>query len=146
MSNTSIIFGRKTVPVKPKIINQKSTVSKPRKKRSDAKHDIKFKLSSSDKKVLKLKAMDHQLSLTAFASMVVQSEMFKENDYENHEYDNYGEFIHVVLEEDFFKMIQRRSVEWGMPYRRVVHRIVKEYLERSNTGITIHHHARGIVE
>lgn len=139
VNNNDIIFGRKTAALKPKIITQSNNQIKPkRKKRSDAKHDIKFKLSADDKKLLRLKAMDHNLSLTAFASLIVKNDLLRNREYQKFEYDNNGFFIHVVLEHDYFEMVKTLSVEWDLSYRRVVHRIVKDYLWRSSGGVSIY--------
>lgn len=136
MNNPGTIFGRTTVAATPKKIMTTSN-PKSRKKRSDAKHDIKIRLSPDDKKTLKLHAMDHELSLTAFASLVVKKDLLLDRDYSSYLYDHSGSYIHIVLEKDFFEMIKTLSLNWDMPYRRVVHRIIKEYLWRSAGGIKI---------
>lgn len=138
MSGTNNIFGRKTVAAKPKNL-PKYKSQKPRKTRSDKKHDIKFRLSSDDKKLLKLRSMDHQLSLTAFASLLVKNDLIKRKEYQKFSYDKNGHFIHVTLENDYFEMVKILSADWDLPYRKVVHRIIKQYLE-TQRGITIHHY------
>lgn len=143
MSKSNIIFGTKTAAVAPKIIApkpEKKTDPKPRKKRSDAKQDIKFKLSQEDKKFIKLHAMDHGLSLTAFASQVVKKELLRDRDYEPFEYDDGGQFVHVMLEQDFFEMVKTLSLDWDLPFRKVVHRIIKDYIWRANGGVKITHY------
>lgn len=135
----STLFGRKSVAVRPKIIKGNiNQEPKKRKKRSDAKSDIKFKLSADEKKVLQIKAMNHRLSLTAFVSLVVSNDLLLKKEYKQHEYDNEGEFVHVVLDQDDFNQIQSLKIEWSMSYRKVVHRIIKEYLWKEKYGITIY--------
>ncbi|MBS4200262.1 hypothetical protein KHA93_11535 [Bacillus sp. FJAT-49732] len=139
------LFGRKTLPVRPKAIKQNFNQEQPkkRKKRSDAKKDIKFKLSNEDKKSLQRKAMNHMLSLTAFASLIVENDLLRDKEYQDYEYDNNGEFVHVVLKEGDFNNIQSLSIEWGISKRRVVHRIVKEYLWIVSGGYTINTYREG---
>ena len=145
MSGTTIIFGNKRPVAIPKQSNENmkpSNNQKPRKKRSDAKHDIKLKLSSSDKKILKLKAADHNLSLTAFNSMIVKKELLNDWEYDLFDYDNNGQFVHVMLEKDFFEMIKTLSIEWDISIRKVAHRIIKNYIFRSKGGIKIIDHSK----
>lgn len=143
MSDTNIIFGRKTQAARPKHFTPDPSSKKARKKRSDAKHDIKFKLSLGDKKALQLKSLDHQMPLTSFVSFVIKNELARNNQYDDFLYDNTGAFVHVVLEKDYYEMIKTLSVEWGMPYRRVVHRMIKQYLQ-SISGITIKSYREGM--
>jgi hypothetical protein len=134
------IFGRKTAAVKPKIFNQTinpSNVQKPRKNRCDAKHDVKFRLSPADKQVLKLNAMNLSISLTAFASHIIESELIRNRDYNFYSYDNSGLFVHVMLDNDNFEMVKALSIKWDVSFRKVIHRIIKEYIWRSKGGIII---------
>ncbi|MEQ6377113.1 hypothetical protein RZN22_09650 [Bacillaceae bacterium S4-13-58] len=126
----STLFERPTVAVKPKIYTQKTPTKKTRKTRSDKKHDIKLKLSKEDKQLLKLKAMDHHMSITAFASQVVKQELIREQDSEDKEYPKDGSFVHVVLENGFFEMVKTLSTEWDLSYRKTTHRVVKHYIDR----------------
>lgn len=140
MSN--IIFGSKRPAAAPKIIINQST-KKIRKKRSDAKKDVKFKLSLEDKKILQYEAMKHNLSLTAFCSMIAKHEIDKPYDYDDYYYDDNGEFVHAELEQDYFGEVQRLKIEWNMPsYRKVVHRLIKGYLDRIS-GIKIYSYREG---
>lgn len=135
------LFGRKTVKAAPKIFkSNRPEVKKVRKERKDKQHDVKFKLSIKDKKLLKLKALNHRMSITRFASKVVQRDLILARDYGNYEYDNNGEFIHVALTGDYFEMLKTLAVEWNIPYRKAVHRIVKDYLNREYGGVTIEYY------
>lgn len=140
---SNIIFGTKARATAPKFFTKKTPKKsdpKPRKKRSDAKHDIKFKLSPGDKKTLQLVAMDHGMSLTAFASHIVKMDLSRSKDYGFYHYDHSGQFVHVVLESDFFKVVQTLHINWQIPMRHVVHRIVKSYIDRTTGGPQIHYY------
>lgn len=137
MSYSDTIFGRKPATAKPKHFAPKKRDPKPRKKRSDAKHDIKFRLSPEDKKFLKLQAMDHKMSLTAFASFVVKRELIRDKDYDVYNYDNDGQFVHVMLDNNCFEMVKTLSIDWDLPYRKVVHRMIKDYIFISSGGVSI---------
>lgn len=138
------IFGNKMTPVAPKnhVVQQHDLEEKKqRKKRSDAKQDIKFKLSLEDRQKLKSKAIDHKVSLTAIASMIVETELKQQPKiYENYHYDHSGKFVHVMIDQDSFKLVQRLSVEWDCNYRQVAHRIVKDYLKDVHYGVRIFNH------
>ncbi|MED4353555.1 hypothetical protein P9265_14660 [Schinkia azotoformans] len=135
------LFGRKTLKAAPKIFkNNRPEIKKVRKERKDKQHDIKFRLSLNDKKLLKLKAMNQKMSVTKFASLVVKKDLILDREYSDYEYDNEGIFVHASLEGDYFEMLKTLAIEWNMPYRKVVHRIIKEYLAREYGGLTIHYY------
>lgn len=131
------IFGREIKTAKPKHFAPKKRDPKPRKKRIDAKHDIKFRLSPEDKKFLKFQAMDHDLSLTAFTSFIIKRELVQDNDFDNYDYDNEGQFVHVMLDKNCFEMIKTLSVEWDLSLRRAAHRMIKDHICRSSGGVKI---------
>lgn len=128
--NQSTLFERKTIAAKPKFNSSKTPTKKPRKTRSDKKHDIKFKLSKEDKQLLKLKAMDHRMSLTAYTTQIVKHELIRDQEFEYQEYPREGSFVHVVLENDFFEMVKTLSVEWDLSFRKTAHRIMMNYIDR----------------
>lgn len=130
------LFERKTVKAAPKIFKSNRPEIKKRKQRFDKLHDIKFKLSIEDKKLLKLKALDHRLSLTKFCSHIVKKDLIFEREYGYYSYDNEGDFVHVALEGDYFEMLKALAVEWNTSYRKAVHRIIKEYINREFGGVT----------
>ncbi|HHW36845.1 MAG TPA: hypothetical protein GXX18_06330 [Bacillales bacterium] len=135
------IFGRKTLKAAPKIFkSNRPQLKNIRKERSDKKYDIKFKLSINDKKLLKLKALEHQLSLTAYCSQIVKKDLILNRDYDNYVYDNDGIFVHASLERDYFEMLKTIAAEWNLSYRKAVHRIIKEYLNHEFNGITIEYY------
>jgi hypothetical protein len=132
------LFSKKTLNAAPKIFkSHRPQVQKPRKKRKDAKNDIKFKLSVEDKKLLKLKAIDHRMPLTRFASFVVKKDLVLDKEYDDYEYEKDGEFVHVELQEDYFEMLKYLAAEWNLSYRMSAHRIIKEYLNREYNDVSI---------
>lgn len=140
MIDNNTIFGRDQKTAKPKHFAPKKSIPGPRKKRSDAKHDIKFRLSPSDKKFLKLRAMDHNLSLTAFTSFIIKSELIRDNVYDNYEYENDGQFVHVMLDKNCFEMLKTLSVDWNLSFRRAAHQIIKDYIFKASGGVKIIHY------
>lgn len=135
------LFGRKTLKAAPKIFkNNRPENKKIRKERKDKQHDTKFKLSVEDKKLLKIKANTYRMSLTKFCSYIVKKDLVLERDYDTYEYDKNGEYIHTSLEGDYYEMLKTLEIEWNMPKRRVVHRIIKEYLAREYGRLTIHYY------
>jgi hypothetical protein len=96
------------------------------------KHDIKFAVTVDDKRKLMLMAFDADLSLTQFCSQLVRKELVRYRMYSKLAYPTNGVLIHVKLEEDYFKMVQTLAVQWLLPYRQVVHRLVANYLNEPN--------------
>jgi hypothetical protein len=96
------------------------------------KHDIKFKIPATDKQNLMLMAFDDDQSLTAFCSKLVQMELVRFREYENIPYPEQGLFVHVKLEDDYFKMVQTLAAQWLLPYRQVIHRLIANYLREPN--------------
>lgn len=96
------------------------------------KHDIKFKVPATDKQKLMLMAMDNSQSLTAYCSMLVQTELVRYREYDNIPYPEQGLFVHVKLDDNYFKMVQTLSAQWLLSYRQVVHRLVANYLKEPN--------------
>lgn len=142
MTSRGSIFGaRQAEQPTPEVVS-KPPATKQRKKRSDAKNDIKFKLSASEKKQLKLLAADKRLSLTAFASEVIREALRGPGDQEPVEYNHSGQFIHAVLEDEFSDQVHLLSIEWDIPRRHVAHRIVKNYLAASVNDIKIMNYRR----
>ncbi|MCQ2010523.1 hypothetical protein NOM01_10900 [Sporolactobacillus sp. STSJ-5] len=96
------------------------------------KHDIKFKIPATDKQKLMLMAMDEDQSLTAFCSKLVRTELVRYREYEGIPYPEQGLMVHVKLEEDYFKMVQTLSAQWLLSYRKVIHRLITNYLKEPN--------------
>lgn len=128
MDERVTIFQNKVRAAKPKSYRDKSGQHKERKKRSDALKDIKFKLSNTDKNALQLLAIEHDVSLTAIASMIVKQEMYKISSLFAYEYDHNGEFVHVTLNNDDFKTVRLLGSELGLNIRQTVHRIVMNHI------------------
>jgi hypothetical protein len=149
VSKTNTIFGRKSVAVKPKLI-QETTIQlvskKERKKRSDAKKDIKFKITVEEKKTLQLRALHHKMSFPEFLNTLVKQELRLTKNYESYPYDNDGVYVRVKLEDEYVEDIKRLTIEWQIPNLKVVHRIVKEYLENLSRPSIYHYMRRGTDE
>lgn len=96
------------------------------------KRDIKFAVSVDEKRRLSLMAIDSEQSLTAFCSRLVEQELVRYRQYDRIVYPLGGPLVHVRLNADFFKMLQTLAVQWDLPYRRVVHRLVANYLREPN--------------
>lgn len=68
----------------PLIKKEKSApeISKPRKRRSDKKHDIKIPVSKSDKQLVLLYARRKSLSVTKYCTTIVNETLLYNYDYE----------------------------------------------------------------
>jgi hypothetical protein len=89
-------------------------------------------MNVDDKRKLMLMAYDVDLSLTQFCSKLVREELVRYRAYLKIAYPTNGVLIHVKLEDDYFKMVQTLAVQWMLPYRHVVHRLVTNYLKEPN--------------
>lgn len=126
---SDIIFGEhRNLPKQSKVKEEKE--KKKRKIRSDKRCDIKYPLSKTDKRALMYKALEHNMKISSYSSMIVEVELDRSNDCHHYEYSKVGEFVHACLSQDDFKRIQTLSIEWGVPYREVAFRLVKNYLMR----------------
>lgn len=85
-----------------------------------------------DKKRLRLLANDAGVCLTTFCTKLVESELVRCRVYESIRYPSGGPLVHVKLEDDWFNMLQTMAVQWDLPYRHAVHRLVANYLREPN--------------
>lgn len=142
MEERSIIFGKRTPPLRPQQLGQRG----PRKKRSDAQKDIKFKVTTREKKQLQLAAVDHGLSLTAYVTKLLTESFTKTINYPETKYSQDGHFIHAVPDQETFNAVQLKAIEWGIPIRQATQRIIVNsiYLAIHTTagnseGVPIYH-------
>lgn len=113
-----------------------------RKKRSDAKHDIKVLVTIEDKKQLQHMAKNNGKVLTEFASEIVGKQLENlDQDFVNYDYED-GDFIHVLLNGEHFKMIQNLSIEWGLSIRKTAYKLLKNHIASISGGFIIHDYRR----
>ena len=126
---TDKIFGGKRkvpVPVEPPSPKEE----KPRKIRSDKKHNIKYPLSAEDKRQLGHLALEHEMKLTAFSNMIIENELKATHEYQEFEYDEKGVLVNACLTKSDFLEIQKLAIDGNVSYREVAFRLVKNYLSR----------------
>ncbi|MEK4132032.1 hypothetical protein NYE67_20670 [Solibacillus sp. FSL W8-0474] len=139
---TKTIFNNQINPVNRTV---KPTGTTERKKRSDAKRDIKVKLSEMEKKILQRLAMKRGIELTAMASEIVESQLMDlEQDFINYEYDENGKFVHVLLNEEYFEVIQNLSIEWDISIRKTAFKLIKNHITKVSGGFVIHDYRRNL--
>lgn len=95
-------------------------------------HDIKFAARLSDKQKLRLLAADSNRSLTAFCSELVRNELARYRTYDRIIYPGGGPLIHVKLNDDYYTMLQTLAIQWDLPIRHAVHRLIANYLRDPN--------------
>lgn len=96
------------------------------------KKDIKFAVRVSDKQRLRLLAYEAHQSLTAYCSALVENELVRYREYRSIPYPIGGPLIHCKLGPDHYKMLQTLAVQWDLPYRQTVHRLVANFLREPN--------------
>lgn len=119
------------------------TYTTERKKRSDAKRDIKVKLSFEEKKMLQRLAVGKEIEVTAMASIIIEKQLSDlQRDFKDYEYEKNGVFVHVLLDDEHFKIIQNLSIEWGFSVRKTAFKLMKNYLATLSGGFIIHDYRR----
>lgn len=127
--NLNPMFSKKLPATKP----VSTSTKKDRKKRSDAKKDIKVPVSPSEKKILRVMSY-HQTgtpSITQLASSLVKTglELSYIKFAPSANYPKEKEFIHVKLTQEEFKVLLELSVEWNCSLRKAAHRILLTLLQ-----------------
>lgn len=127
----------KKVPV---VKSEPKTVKKTRKKRSDAKKDIKVPVSPNEKKLLKMMAFQKTgtPSITQLSSSLVKEGL--ELSYIKFapaaKYPQQKDFIHVRLSQADFKALLELSIEWNCSIRKAAHRILLTILQEEK-GVAV---------
>lgn len=114
---------------KTSIKNKQYTTAKPpksRKKRCDAKRDIKVCVSSIEKKELKIRALSLAPSITNYTSALVEEGLSRGyiNFLPERKYSNEKEFVHVKLPKEQYEKLILLAAEWNCSIRRAAHRIL----------------------
>lgn len=113
---------------------RKQSFSK-RKKRSDAKFDIRVYFTLEEKQRLKLLAIQRNMALTPFCSDLLKQELIRNNDYEPVEHQTSGKPVEIKLEKEFNNLIMDYCIEWDCSKRKAAHRILKNVLYRGVRGL-----------
>ena len=109
-----------------------------RKKRNDAKTDIKVSVSSEQKKALRILGFCEKLSITQYASKLVKEGVSKEyiQFAPRTHYSKDYEFVHVKLEQPVYEKLVHLSVDWNCSVRKATHRVLINILKEQR-GIQI---------
>jgi len=102
-----------------------------RKKRNDAKTDIKVSVSLEQKKALRILGFCENLSITQYASKLVKEGVSKEFiQYAPRTYYSKDfEFVHVKLEPPVYEKLVHLSADWNCSVRKAAHRILINILK-----------------
>jgi flavin-dependent dehydrogenase len=113
---------------------RKQGVSK-RKKRSDAKYDIRVYFTLEEKQRLKLLAIQGNMALTPFCSQLLKRELIRNNNYDVVEHQTSGKPVEIKLEKEFNDLLMDYCIEWDCSKRKAAHRILKSVLYRGVNGL-----------
>ncbi|MDM5335766.1 hypothetical protein QUF84_00450 [Fictibacillus enclensis] len=108
----------------------------PRKKRSDAKFDIKIYVSEDEKRAARLLANQARLSITPYCSELVKKALCRNEIYPETEHQTSGKPIEIKLEPAFNEILMDYCIEWDCSKRKAVQRIFKYALKRER-GLTL---------
>ncbi|WP_374723594.1 hypothetical protein [Calidifontibacillus erzurumensis] len=107
-----------------------------RRKRSDAKHDIKIPLDVNERQFIRRLAIVHQTSMTAYCSELIEKALASNKEYPNVLYSaNNKKAVHAKLSGAAFKKVQEYSVQWDCSIRCAAYRILMAALEEEKEVI-----------
>ncbi|MDP4087548.1 MAG: hypothetical protein Q8934_23580 [Bacillota bacterium] len=109
-----------------------------RKKRSDAKHDVKIALSTEQRQITKMLAKRHHLSPTTYCSQLLGLFLIKNTDFQPVEYSPTDKrSVHANLSAAEYKLLFDYSVKWDCSIRQAAHRILTIAIKVESGGINI---------
>lgn len=130
----------KSKPNKTTNIPLKENVRKPekapRKKRSDAKFDIKIYVSEDEKRAARLFANRALLPITPYCSELVKKALSRSETYPESEHQTSGKPIEIKLDQAFNTILMDYCIEWDCSKRKAAQRIFKYALKRER-GLTL---------
>ncbi|QOY38000.1 hypothetical protein AWH56_010780 [Anaerobacillus isosaccharinicus] len=118
-------------------VKEKSETSKPRKQRSDKKHDIKIVVSKVDKRRVLYNSRLRGLSEKKYCTELVRKAF--EYNYEFYEVD-YPESnltVHINPDAELYTEIVNKSVDWQCSIRRAAFKIFREAIRLESEEIKI---------
>ena len=95
-----------------------------RKKRSDAKKDIKVPMSIDGRKTLRSEAYKCNSTTTKIATEKVVKSLKKDCSYPEVIYLSSEKTVHVKLDQYFYELLQEKAIEWDCSVRKAAHRIL----------------------
>lgn len=122
------------------MLNEKKERKKktPRKVRSDKKADIRIPISESDYNFVLYHSRSKRMSMTAFCTDIVRSQLQRSTDIHEHPYVITDRMVHIKPEKDLYDAIVRLSVQWGSSsIREAAHRILTDSIFYIRGGIHI---------
>lgn len=107
-----------------------------RKKRSDAKHDVKIALSTEQRQMIKILANRYHLSPTTYCSQLLGLFLTRSTDFLPVKYSATNKrSVHANLSTIEYKLLFNCSVKWDCSIRQAAHRILTTALKVESGGI-----------
>lgn len=135
MKSLNPMFNRSVSQKKPSQKPSKPNVAAtPRKKRSDAKNDVKIPLSLEQRQILKVLAKRQRQSVTTFSSELLGTFLRRRTDFQLVQYSPTNKkSVHAKLNASDYDILFEYSVKWDCSLRQAAHRILTTAL-RIETG------------
>ncbi|MEQ2529205.1 hypothetical protein WMO40_21250 [Bacillaceae bacterium CLA-AA-H227] len=96
-----------------------------RKKRSDAKNDVKIPLSLEQRQILKQLAKRHRMSATTYCSELLGLFLRRRTDFRLVEYSPTNKkSVHAKLNTSDYDILFEYSIKWDCSLRQAAHRII----------------------
>ena len=107
-----------------------------RKKRSDAKNDVKIPFNEEERRKIKVLARKHNTSPTQYVSSLLKIGLMRGKAYPPVAYSATGKkSIHAKLSESDYEQLFACTVEWDCSYREAAYRIINQMLKHEIGGI-----------
>lgn len=113
-------------------LNVRKKEPKPRKTRIDKKHDIKIPLDSHQMKIIRIRAFEHNLTITQYSALLLKKglkldqSLFPEVDYNKSNLS-----VHPKLESYYYELLFHYSLSFELKsMRKTAHRILVEMIKR----------------
>jgi hypothetical protein len=126
-------------PVKkspPKIQQNPNKEPVPRKKRSDAKNDVKIPMTLQQRQIIKQLAKRHRISMTTYCSDLLALFLRRKTEYRLVEYSSADKkSVHAKLSSSDYDILYEYSIKWDCSLRQAAHRIMMTAIPIESGGI-----------
>ncbi|QOY37023.2 hypothetical protein AWH56_005090 [Anaerobacillus isosaccharinicus] len=120
-----------------KVTNEKPKFSKPRKQRSDKKHDIKIVVSQVDKRRVLYNSRLRGLSEKKYCTELVRKAFDFNYEFYEVDYPESNLTVHINPDAELYTEIVSKSVDWQCSIRRAAFKIFTEAIRLEGEEIKI---------
>lgn len=108
---------------------RKLNKDKPRKKRCDAKFDIRVYVTEEEKRIIKYLAYKANMPVTPFCTLLLKKALTMNFDFPEVVYKASGKPVEIKLEKEFNDILMNHTFDWDCSKRKAAHRILSFVLK-----------------